>query len=138
MLAAENLGGRLAHVAGDVRTADLGTERYDVVLMSNLAHHLDGSTNRELVLRVAQSLNPNGVFVIQEPVLAESVAEAGQLGSLLGLYFALQSRPGVQTWTITDMQSWQSRAGLQPHKPVHLRTAPGWIQQAARRESVAA
>jgi SAM-dependent methyltransferase len=133
MLVEEGLGDRLTHVGGDVRKTDLGAERYDLVLMSNLAHHLDEQTNRDVVLRVARSLKPNGVFVIQEPVVPDSAAEAGQLGSLLGLYFALQSRPGVRTWTIADMQSWQTAAGLHLHKPVRLRTAPGWVQQAARR-----
>jgi SAM-dependent methyltransferase len=133
MLAEEGLGDRLTHVAGDVRQADLGAERYDLVLMSNLAHHLDEQTNRDVVLRVARALKPNGVFVIQEPVVPDDPAEAGQLGSLLGLYFALQSRPGARTWTIADMQSWQRDAGLQLRKSARLRTAPGWVQQAARR-----
>jgi SAM-dependent methyltransferase len=133
ILAEEGLEDRLVHVAGDVRQADLGAERYDLVLMSNLAHHLDEQTNRDVVLRIARSLKPNGVFVIQEPVVPDDPAEAGQLGTLLGLYFALQSRPGVRTWRIADMQSWQHDAGLQLRKPVRLRTAPGWVQQAARR-----
>ncbi len=133
MLAEEGLGGRLTHMVGDVRQTDLGAERYDLVLMSNLAHHLDEQTNRDVVLRVVRSLRPNGVFVIQEPVVPDDPAEAGQLGSLLGLYFALQSRPGARTWTIADMQSWQRGAGLHLHKPARLRTAPGWIQQAAHR-----
>lgn len=133
ILAEEGLGDRLTHVTGDVRQTDLGAERYDLVLMSNLAHHLDEQTNRDVALRVARSLKPNGVFVIQEPVVPDSAAEAGQLGSLLGLYFALQSRPGVRTWTIADMQSWQRGAGLYLRKPVRLRTAPGWVQQAAHR-----
>lgn len=132
MLAAEGLGNRLVHVTGDVRQADLGTKRYDLILMSNLAHHLDEQTNRDVLMRGAKSLKPNGIFVLQEPVFADGGREAGQLGSLLGLYFALQSRPGARTWTVADMQSWEADAGLHPYRPVHLRTAPGWVQQAAR------
>jgi SAM-dependent methyltransferase len=133
MLASEGLGDCLTHVIGDVRHVDLGRERYDLILMSNLAHHLDEKTNRDVLRRSAQSLKPNGVFVMQEPVFSGDGRETGQLGSLLGLYFALQSSPGAQTWTVADMQRWEVSAGLHLYRPVHLRSAPGWVQQAARR-----
>jgi len=73
------------------------------------------------------------VFVIQEPVRPTRPAEAGQVGALLGLYFALQSRPGVQAWSVDEMAAWQRAAGLRPRRAVRLRTAPGWVQQAALR-----
>jgi len=133
LLAAEGLGDRVRHVAGNVLEADLGEARYDVVLMSNLAHHLDDAENRALAGRVARALRPGGVFVIQEPVRPTRPAEAGQVGALLGLYFALQSRPGVQAWSVDEMAAWQRAAGLRPRRAVRLRTAPGWVQQAALR-----
>jgi SAM-dependent methyltransferase len=129
LLAREGLGERVVHVAGDVTTADLGTARYDLVFMSNLAHHLDEGENLALARRAAQALRPGGFFVIQEPV--RSTTQANQTASLLGLYFAMQSRAGVRTWAIEDMRRWQSEAGLSPRKLLRLRTAPGWIQQAA-------
>jgi len=133
LLAAEGLGERLVHVPGDVREADLGADRYDLVLMSNLAHHLDNAQNQALVARVARALKPGGAFVIQEPVRPTRPNEAGQTGALLGLYFALQSRPGTQAWSAAEMAAWQSQAGLKPRRPVRLRTAPGWVQQSAIR-----
>lgn len=133
LLAAEGLGERLAHRPGDATSADLGVEQYDLVLMSNLAHHLDEAQNRDLAMRVARSLRPSGAFVIQEPARAERPGRAGQLPALLGLYFALQSRPGVRTWTVSEMAGWQRSAGLKVLRARPLRTAPGWVQQAAIR-----
>jgi SAM-dependent methyltransferase len=133
LLAAEDLSGRLVHRPGDVTTADLGIERYDLVLMSNLAHHLSEEQNRELAGRVARALRPGGAFVIQEAARAERPGRAGQLAALLGLYFAMQSRRDVRTWTVAEMADWQRSAGLKVRRAKRLRTAPGWVQQAAIR-----
>jgi SAM-dependent methyltransferase len=132
LLGAEGMGDRIVHWAGDVNDTDLGTGQFDLVFMSNLAHHLDQEQNRLLCVRVARALRPGGYFVIQEPVRASSPTEAGQTGTLLGLYFALQSKANVTSWSIADMKSWQLGAGLTPRLPVKLRTAPGWVQQSAR------
>lgn len=132
LLRAEGMGDRIVHWAGDVNDTDLGTGQFDLVFMSNLAHHLDQEQNRLLCVRVARALRPGGYFVIQEPVRASSPTEAGQTGTLLGLYFALQSKANVTSWSIADMKSWQLGAGLTPRLPVKLRTAPGWVQQSAR------
>jgi SAM-dependent methyltransferase len=131
LLAAEGLGERLVHIVGDAATTDLGADQYDLVLMSNLAHHLDADQNRALAGRVARALRPGGVFAIQEPARAEHPGQAGQIPALLGLYFAMQSRPGVRTWTIGEMAEWQRLAGLRVKRAKRLRTAPGWVQQAA-------
>ena len=133
LLAAEGMGDRVVHVPGNANEADLGAERYDLILMSNLAHHLDWQQNRALASRVARALRRGGVFVIQEPARPARPDQGGQTGTLLGLYFALQSRPNVQTWTVREMAEWQKAAGLRPDKAIRLRTAPGWVQQAARR-----
>lgn len=133
ILAREGLGQRVVHRAGDATSADLGTERYDLVLMSNLAHHLDAGQNLDLARRVARALKPGGAFVIQEPARAEAPGRAGQVPALLGLYFAMQSRPDVRTWTVREMAGWQAAAGLRPRRAAALRTAPGWVQQAAIR-----
>jgi SAM-dependent methyltransferase len=133
LLAAEGLGERLVHREGDATTVDLGAEQYDLVLMSNLAHHLTAEQNLGLACRVARALRPGGVFVIQEPARSECPGRVGQLPALLGLYFAMQSRPGVRTWAIREMVEWQRLAGLTPCRAKRLQTAPGWVQQTARR-----
>ena len=131
LLAAEGLGDRLVHRAGDAAAADLGVERYDLVLMSNLAHHFNAEQNMELARRVAKALTPGGAFVILDAARAERPGQAEQIPALLGLYFAMQSRPGVRTWTVREMADWQRSAGLRVLGPKRLRTAPGWVQQTA-------
>jgi SAM-dependent methyltransferase len=131
MLAAEGLGERLVHRPDDARTADLGVEQYDLVFMSNLAHHLDAEQNHALAGRVSRALRRGGAFVIQEPARTEHPAQTGQIPALLSLYFAMQSRPGVRTWTVREMAAWQRSAGLKTRRTKALRTAPGWVQQAA-------
>jgi 2-polyprenyl-3-methyl-5-hydroxy-6-metoxy-1,4-benzoquinol methylase len=133
LLAAESLGNRIVHRSGDVTLVDLGTEQFDLVLMSNLAHHLDVEQNRDLARRVACALTTGGTFVIQEPARAEHPGSQGQIPALLGLYFAMQSRLGVRTWTVSEMASWQQSAGLDVRRAKRLRTAPGWVLQIAFR-----
>lgn len=132
LLAAEGLGSRVVHVAGDVNRADLGCARFDLVFMSNLAHHLTNDQNRLLAQRIARALRPGGVFVVQECVKHGTPQKLEQTGTLLGLYFALQSAANVTTWTTVEIRGWQANAGLTLRKTVPLRSAPGWVQQSAR------
>src|ERR671930_412250 len=60
LLAAEGMGDRVVHRAGDALTDDLGTEAYDLVLISQLVHHFDEAQNGELAARVARALRPGG------------------------------------------------------------------------------
>ena len=72
---------------------------------------------------MARALKPGGVFTIQEILRPRSPGEAGQVGALMDLFFALTSESG--TWSIEDMTDWQRQAGLTPRKPVRLMTVPG-------------
>jgi SAM-dependent methyltransferase len=123
ILAKEGMGDRVAHRAGDALTDDFGTDAWDLVYVSQLLHHFDEATNREFARRVARALKPGGVFVILEMVRPASPQDAGQVGALLDLYFALTSQSG--TWSIEEMSAWQRDAGLIPRKVIRLRTVPG-------------
>jgi SAM-dependent methyltransferase len=123
ILAREGMGDRVTHRAGDALVDDLGTSAWDFIYVSQLLHHFDEPTNRELVRRIARALRPNGVFVVLEMIRPASPNDAGQIGALLDLYFALTSQSG--TWSIAEMQAWQREAGLLPRKPVRLRSVPG-------------
>ena len=123
ILAKEGMGDRVVHRAGDALTDDFGTSAWDLIYVSQLLHHFDEATNREFCRRVARALKPGGVFVILEMMRPASPRDAGQVGSLLDLYFALTSQSG--TWSIEQMTGWQRDAGLTPRKPIRLRTVPG-------------
>jgi SAM-dependent methyltransferase len=123
ILAKEEMGNRVIHRPGDALRDDLGTNAWDVVYVSQLLHHFDEPTNREFARRVARALKPGGLFIILEMVRPSSPQDAGQVGALLDLYFALTSQSG--TWSIEEMSTWQSDAGLLPQKTIRLRTVPG-------------
>jgi SAM-dependent methyltransferase len=100
-----------------------------VVLLSQLAHHFDDATNRELVRRIARALRPGGILVILEVIRRDSPREGGQIGGLYDLYFALTSEAG--TWSFAEMADWQRQAGLKIRRPIRLRIAPGMGLQVA-------
>jgi SAM-dependent methyltransferase len=127
ILAEAGMGERVVHQVGNALTDDLGTEAWDAVFVANLVHHFDDATNRALAKKIARSLRPGGVFVIQELFRPRSPNEAGQIGALLDLYFALTSEAG--TWSFKEMADWQREAGLKPLKPIKFTTAPGNGQQ---------
>jgi SAM-dependent methyltransferase len=129
LLAHEGMGDRVRYRPGNALTEELGSETYDLVLMSQLAHHFAEDSNRELSRRVARALRPGGVFVIQEVIRGDSGRGVGQVGALLDLQFALSSESG--TWSLEELAAWQRDAGLVPRRPVWLRTSPGSAQQPA-------
>jgi cyclopropane fatty-acyl-phospholipid synthase-like methyltransferase len=132
-LAAEGLGDRLVHRAADVLHEPLGDADVDVVLASQLNHHLGEDDNRLLANRVAAALRLGGVYVIQDLARPRDPREAqrARLGALLDLYFGATSDGG--TYTIPEMRAWQTSAGLRPQAARWLRTLPGLVQQVAVR-----
>jgi len=133
LLAAEGLGERLRHRAGDALREPLGEGDVDVVFASQFNHHLSDDANRTLARRVAAALRPGGVYVIQDLARPADAREArrARLGALLDLYFGATSDAG--TYTVTSMRAWQTEAGLRPLSTRWLRTLPGLVQQAGVR-----
>jgi SAM-dependent methyltransferase len=129
LLAQEEMGDRVVHRAGNALTEDLGENAWDLVFVSQLVHHFDDATNRELARRIARALRPDGVFAILEFVRPRSPERAGQTGGLLDLFFAVTSESG--TWSIEELREWQQEAGLVPRKSIGLLSAPGARIQAA-------
>jgi predicted O-methyltransferase YrrM len=129
LLAAEGMGERVVHRAGDALSDDLGTEAYDVILIAQVVHHFSAEQNRELAERVARALRPGGVYAVLDAFRPRTASDAGQPGALLEFYFALTSQSG--TWAVEEIADWQRNAGLSPRRPVKFRTAPGVGIQAA-------
>lgn len=131
LLAAEGLGDRVVHQAGDALSAELGTERYDLVLIAQVMHHFTEAQNRELTRRVGRALRPGGVLAIVEEFRPPRARRTQQLGGLLEFYFALTSRSG--TWSEAELAAWQREARLTPARPIRLLCAPGIGIQPARK-----
>jgi SAM-dependent methyltransferase len=129
LLAAESMGDRVIHRAGDALTEELGRDAYDLVLMAQLVHHFSAGENQDLAARVARALRPGGMFAILDAFRPHTAKDAGQVGALLEFYFALTSQSG--TWAVEEIADWQRQAGLDPRRPIRFRTAPGLGIQAA-------
>jgi 2-polyprenyl-3-methyl-5-hydroxy-6-metoxy-1,4-benzoquinol methylase len=129
LLAAEGMGDRVVHRAGDALMEDLGKESYDLVLVAQLVHHFSEEQNRELATRIATALRPTGVYAVLDEFRPRDAKQAGQLGALLEFYFALTSQSG--TWAVEEISDWQRGAGLKPRRAIMFRTAPGVGVQAA-------
>jgi SAM-dependent methyltransferase len=131
LLAAEGMGDRVVHRAGDALASELEGNAYDLVLIAQLIHHFSEEQNRELAARVAACLRPGGIFAVLDEFRPRTATEAGQAGALLEFYFALTSQSG--TWAVEEIADWQRGAGLDPRRPIRFRTAPGvGIQAAAK------
>ena len=131
LLAAEKMGDRVVHRAGDALVEDLGTGAYDLVLVAQLVHHFSEAENRRLAERIARALRPGGVYAVLDQFRSPTAKDAGQIGALLEFYFALTSQSG--TWAVAEIAGWQRAAGLAPRRPIRFRTAPGvGIQAAAK------
>ena len=129
ILAQEGMGKRIVHHAGNVLTADLGNEQYDLIFIGSLLHHFDEKANRDIVKRSERALRPGGYLVIEEFQRFQTPKEVGELGALSNLYFAATSEAG--SWSMQEIAQWQREAGLLPRKPIRLLTAPGAELQAA-------
>jgi len=119
------------YIAGNALTDDLGTEKYDVVMINNVVHHFSNEQSNALAKKVAKALKPNGIYIIGEFIRSEKPGEGGVIGSASGLYFSVISASG--NWSAEEMQSWQRNAGLKIEKPVTTMTLPGWKMMVARK-----
>ncbi len=128
LLAREGMGDRVVHQAGDA-TDYFGTAAFDLVSIANAVDHFDGPANRDLARRAAHALRPGGYFVILDFVRPRSPNDAGQAGTLNELFFALTSASG--TWPSEELAQRQRGAGLEPRKPIRMRTSPDTVMQAA-------
>jgi hypothetical protein len=110
LLPAEKMGYRVVHHAADALVYDYGIETYDVVLLSNLAHHFSASENADPFGRLGRAVRAGGVFAVVQPIRIEIGDGAGQFAGLSELYFGMTSRSG--TWTASALAGWQRGAGL--------------------------
>jgi SAM-dependent methyltransferase len=136
LLAAEGMGDRVVHRAGDALTDDLGEEAYDLILAFSLVHHFDAETNRALAVRCARALRTGGIYVIGDLARPDPSKGASAQDLFYDLYFALTSRSGL--WSAEEMADWQGAAGLTPRKPMRLVMGQGPILQVGERSSASA
>lgn len=131
LLARLGLGERVRHQIGNALTDDFGTEQFDVVLMSSLAHHFNDEQNRMVAQKVARALRPGGVYIINEFIRPDTGAKPELVGGSTDLFYGLTSTAG--NYSIDEIQAWQQAAGLILYKVIHYRTIPGRAMVVAKK-----
>jgi SAM-dependent methyltransferase len=116
---------------GNALTDDLGENCYDVVLLSNVAHHFTEEQNQELTKRVMRSLRKGGIFIVNEFIRPAFDDKPELVGSSSSLFFGLTSTSG--NWTVAEIKSWQRAAGLKIYKTIRYFTIPGMAMVIAKK-----
>lgn len=115
---------RVTYAPGNALNDDLGTEKYDMIMINNVVHHFTNEQNFALAKKVAAALKPNGIYAIGEFLRQSKPGEGGVIAATTGLYFSLTSSSG--TWSLPEIEAWQKAAGLKIEKPVVPMSLPGW------------
>ncbi|MBD2700197.1 methyltransferase [Spirosoma sp. BT702] len=131
MLAKQQMGNQVQHQVGNALIDDFGENAFDLVLMSNVAHHFTPEENQDVANKVAKALRPNGLFIINEFIRPDLSSPPELVGSSTNLFYGLSSTAG--NYSIAEIQAWQQAAGLATHKVVWYRTIPGRAMVVARK-----
>jgi len=129
LLAAHNPGNRVKHKAGNALTDDLGTNEYDLILVSSLIHHFTGEQTIALSEKVSRALKPGGYYLIQEFTRPKPAARMEMIGTVLDLFFNLSSTAG--NWSADEIKTFQCTAGLRHLKINKFVAPPGYVQAVA-------
>jgi 2-polyprenyl-3-methyl-5-hydroxy-6-metoxy-1,4-benzoquinol methylase len=123
--------GDLTYQAGNALADDLGTEKYDVVMINNVVHHFTPEQNELLAKKIAKALKPGGIYIIGELIRADKPGGTDIVAATTGLYFSVTSASG--NWSEEEMSSWQENAGLKKLKSVASMNIPGWKMVIAKK-----
>lgn len=107
-VARERHGDRLAYVAGDFMTDDLGGP-WDVILASNIVHSLSEADGRALVARLVAATAPGGLIVLKDLFLHDS-ADGPDAAALFGLVMFAMTRGG-RSYRAGEAMAWLRGAG---------------------------
>ena len=108
-VAEEGLSAKVKTVAGDFHTHDLG-KRYDLALLSAIAHSNSPKENVRLLRKVWSALNPGGQVVIQEFIVDENRVDP-PFGAMFALNMLVNTQAG-DTYTESEVAAWLRRTGF--------------------------
>jgi SAM-dependent methyltransferase len=109
-------------VPGNVFTADLPEEAYDLVLLANVCHLFDADRNRALLRRLRRVLRPGGTLAVVDALPSEDPDER-RLLVLYALGLRLRTVAGA-VYPLASYSAWTEEAGLGPVDAVPLSRTP--------------
>jgi SAM-dependent methyltransferase len=127
-----NMGDRVSYWIGNALTDDFGEDRYDLILMSSLAHHFSSEQNMVVSKKAAKALKPGGYFVMQDWLRQEPSSRMDLSAIAMDMYFNLTSTTG--TWTLDEIKGFQEKAGLTHYKVNRFMGMPSYAQVCAKKE----
>ncbi len=114
--------GLVDHVAGNLLVDPIPSA--DVILLSNVLHHLTPAETQELLARARGSLTPDGTIAIWEVEAPRAGLPAGH-GDVAALYFRLTS--SSETPHGEDYAQWLAASGFQRVRQSRPPLAPGRV-----------
>lgn len=124
--AAYDTENKVTYLAGDILTDEIGKERYDAIVMVNVAHHFTGDENVAVAKKAYNALRPGGTFSIMEILRLDRLKYKGDmLGALGDFYFALTSTSG--TWSHKEISGWLTNANFISIKKSSFLSLPGFV-----------
>ncbi len=108
---------RYSTIAGDAFRQDFGAD-YDLILVPNFLHHFDEPTCVKFLSKCAKALRPGGAVAI-----IEFVPNDDRISPPTSAAFALTmlaGTPAGDAYTLKELQSMLSKAGLQPQQSYPL------------------
>jgi 2-polyprenyl-3-methyl-5-hydroxy-6-metoxy-1,4-benzoquinol methylase len=121
VLMSEKMADRISMRQGDFLTEDPGSG-YDVVLLFNVVHGLTLETNKELLRRLAGSLNYGGMLVIFDQFTG---GEFGPVQRAANRFWGLAylTLLGGQVYSASEVTEWLRASGLGSTRRINIRIA---------------
>jgi ubiquinone/menaquinone biosynthesis C-methylase UbiE len=107
---------RCNYLAGDLKSVDFGSDRFDVALLGNIVHSEGEASSRDLFKRMHRALRPQGRIVV-----VDMLPNNDRAGPPYPLIFALNMLVNTElgdTYTLDEYTRWLNEAGF------------GWVETA--------
>lgn len=104
------LEGKIRFIDGEHHTANIESDRYDLVLASNFCRFESPEGNQALFAKAHGALKPGGVFVVNDFVPNEERTEP--TFALRFSVYTLTHTPEGECWTLSQYSDWLKKAGF--------------------------
>ncbi len=120
----EGFSGKIEYHSGDYTTDKL-PKGFDMVFLSAIIHSNSFETNRELVMKCFDALNPNGKIIIQDWIMNDSKTEPVQ-GAVFSINMLVGTEEG-DCFSDSEIKNWLREAGFSDYKKVELESGLGQL-----------
>lgn len=111
---------RFEYLAGDLKTADYGRERFDAAILGNIVHSEGEKSSRALFAKLHAALRPGGKCVIVDMVPNDE-RTGPPFPVLFAINMLLHTEEG-DTYTLADYRAWLEEAGFKKVETVDIQS----------------